>query len=121
LPFYFQSVQGASATQSGIRNTPYTVLTIFGSILSGGLVTKVGYYVCYAQLLLNWAAVINCLKLPFIWGGAIIAAVGSGLITTLGVGSTTGEWAGFQILAGFGVGMGFQLPFAAVPVVLRFI
>lgn len=63
--------------------------------------------------------VVDSLKLPFIEAGAVLAAIGSGLITTLGMNSTTGEWAGFQILAGFGVGLGFQLPFAAVSVALR--
>lgn len=55
------------------------------SILCGGLTTAFGYY--------------NPVVLP----SMIMLTVGCGLITTLGQGSGTREWLGYQVLAGLGL------------------
>jgi hypothetical protein len=101
LPFYFQAVKGTSAEGSGIRTIPYLVGMTIASIAVGGLVTAFGVYV------------------PFTWAGSAIFTVGSGLIYTLKVHSSTGTWIGYQILAGVGAGMCVQIPFIAVQVVLN--
>ena len=101
LPFYFQAVKGTSAEGSGIRTIPYLVSNTLAAIIVGGLVSTFGYYV------------------PFTWVGSAIFAVGSGLIYTLKVNSSTGTWIGYQILAGAGAGMCVQIPFIAVQVVLN--
>jgi hypothetical protein len=44
LPFYFQTVQGASAEASGIRCVPYLVSMSISSIVVGGTVTALGPY-----------------------------------------------------------------------------
>jgi hypothetical protein len=92
LPIYFQVVSGVTASQSGVRNLPLILGCTIATILSGGLITVYGHYV------------------PFMILGSIMAAVGSGLIYTLGVGSSSGEWIGYQALCGLGIGLGLQIP-----------
>ena len=54
----------------------------------------------------------------FAWAGTLLLTVGSGLLHTLQVESSSGTWIGYQILAGFGVGLALQVPFIAVQTVL---
>ncbi len=100
LPFYFQGVKGTSAEQSGIRCIPYLVSITLASIVVGGLITGWGPY--------------N----PPMWAGVVVFCVGCGMLSTLKVGSSEGEWIGYQILAGVGAGACVQIPFIAVQVVL---
>ncbi|KAH7324128.1 putative efflux pump antibiotic resistance protein [Stachybotrys elegans] len=92
LPIYFQSVDNASPTESGIRNLSLILsLTVF-TIASGGFISKTG------------------IATPLEVFGACIASIGAGLLYTLDTGTGTGEWVGFQLLAGIGWGIGFQVP-----------
>jgi hypothetical protein len=100
LPIYFQSIRGATATSSGIRVLPLMLSTVLASMLSGGLVTAFGYYT------------------PFLIGSTALFAIGMGLITTYTVDISTGKWIGYQVLAGLGVGAGFQIPMTSVQTVL---
>lgn len=101
LPFYFQAVKGTTAEGSGIRSIPYLISITTASLIVGGLITKIGYYV------------------PFLWIGSAIFTIGSGLIFTLRVSSNAGQWIGYQILTGLGAGAGLQVPFLAVQAVLN--
>ncbi|KAI1338664.1 putative efflux pump [Xylariaceae sp. FL0016] len=100
IPIWFQSVQGTSAVQSGIRNLPMLISVVVLSILSGALVTVFGYYA------------------PFMILGTILCSVGGGLLTTWKVDTSQPIWMGYQILFGAGVGVGLQQPMMAVQCVL---
>ena len=100
LPFYFQAVKGTTAEESGIRTIPYLVSITISSIVVGASITTLGPYV------------------PFTWFGSAIFAVGSGMLYSLKVDSSTSQWIGYQILAGIGSGACVQIPFIAVQVVL---
>ncbi|KAH8881291.1 MFS general substrate transporter [Thozetella sp. PMI_491] len=100
LPIWFQAVQGSSAVDSGIRNLPMLISVVLMSLLSGGLVTALGYYT------------------PFMIVGTIFASVGYGLLSTFHPDTAQPMWIGYQILAGAGVGLGLQQPLMAVQVVL---
>ncbi|KAI0818275.1 putative efflux pump [Xylaria sp. FL0064] len=100
IPIWFQSVQGASAVNSGIRNLPLLLSVVVTSLFSGGLITIFGYYT------------------PFMIFGSIIAAIGGGLLTTWKPDVSTGVWIGYQIVFGIGVGAGLQQPLIAVQTVL---
>ncbi|KAI1283359.1 MFS general substrate transporter [Xylaria sp. FL0933] len=100
IPIWFQSVQGASAVNSGIRNLPLLLSVVVTSLFSGGLITVFGYYT------------------PFMIFGSIIAAIGGGLLTTWKPDVSTGVWIGYQIVFGIGVGAGLQQPLIAVQTVL---
>jgi hypothetical protein len=100
LPLYFQGIRGHSATKSGIEVLPILMATVIASMVWGGLVTQFGYYT------------------PFIIAGSVFYAVGAGLITTYNITIPFSRWVGFQILAGIGVGVGFQIPLLAVQTVL---
>ncbi|KAI9827465.1 MAG: hypothetical protein M1832_004815 [Thelocarpon impressellum] len=100
LPFYFQAVKGTTAEGSGIRSIPYLVSITLASVVVGGTITAIGIYA------------------PFMWVGAAVFTVGSGMLYTLQVSSGAGKWIGYQILAGLGAGAGIQVPFVAVQVVL---
>lgn len=58
------------------------------SIIAGGGVTAVGYYV------------------PFFVASTIFMSVGAGLLTTFEVDTGASKWIGYQIVYGFGVGFG---------------
>jgi hypothetical protein len=101
LPFYFQAVKGTTAEGSGTRTIPYLVSNVLASIAAGCGVTILGPYV------------------PYTWIGSALFAVGSGLLYSLKVDSSAGQWIGYQILAGGGAGIAVQIPFIAVQVVLN--
>ena len=100
LPTWFQAIQGVNAVQSGIRTLPLIISLLVASIISGGLTGKVGYYT------------------PFLILCAVIMAIGGGLMSTLKVNSTKAAWMGFQIIFGFGIGLGQQQAGLAAQTVL---
>lgn len=101
LPIWFQAVQGASAVRSGIMNLPMLISCVVISVIAGATVTFWGYYT------------------PFMLIGSVCIAVGFGLITTFQPDTPSPVWIGYQILAGAGVGFGFQQPLIAVQTVLE--
>jgi hypothetical protein len=50
--------------------------------------------------------------------GGVVFSVGSGLLTTLQAGSSTGMWVGLQILVGAGFGSSLQLAIVAIQATL---
>ena len=90
LPIWFQAIQGVSALRSGISNVPLMVALVVASVLVRVLITGVGYYA------------------PFMIAAAALMATGSGLMTTFTPDTSTSRWIGYQILYGFGVGLGMQ-------------
>jgi hypothetical protein len=67
-------------------------MTALFIVLSGGLLSAFGRFA------------------PFLISGAVIASVGGGLLYTLDAGSSSSRWIGYQILAGVGLGLCFQVP-----------
>ncbi|OLN86224.1 putative HC-toxin efflux carrier TOXA 13 [Colletotrichum chlorophyti] len=92
LPVWFQGIQGASAIESGIRFLPTMLSMVVGSVSSGILIRRVGYYT------------------PFLIVGVCFMAIGSGLLYTLQVDSSSPKWIGYQIIYGLGGGLGIQAP-----------
>ena len=90
LPIWFQAIKGASAVHSGIMNLPLLLSLVIGSISSGILVSKVGYYV------------------PFMFASCLLMSIGAGLLTTLTTTTNHPKWIGFQVVIGFGIGIGMQ-------------
>lgn len=107
VAIYFQSVQGSSATYSGIQLLPLLISTVLSSIVTGGLISAIGVYT------------------PIMMLSMALFATGAGLITTYNIDTPFAKWFGYQVLAGSGVGVGFQggilvvqtvLPLVDVPV-----
>lgn len=51
--------------------------------------------------------------------GQIICAIGAGLITRIDLHTSTALWATYFVITGLGMGMGMQIPYTALQVVLR--
>jgi len=100
LPIWFQAVKGVDAYQSGIRNIPVLLAVVVGTIVSGGLVSKIGYYT------------------PFMLASTVLTSVGAGLFTTFELDTGSPKWIGYQVICGFGIGLGLQLPLVAIQTVL---
>lgn len=112
IPIYFQSIDGTSAAESGIRNLPLIVgsckihalgylhhitdsdAALFAAI-SGVSVGIIGYFV------------------PFLVLGSAIFTIGAGLVYTLNIGSSAGKYIGYQIILGVGQGLCIQIPVIA--------
>ncbi|KAF2127380.1 MFS general substrate transporter [Dothidotthia symphoricarpi CBS 119687] len=90
IPLWFQAIKGTTAMQSGINTIPLVLSVVVGSILSGGLVQRIGYYT------------------PFMILGSSLMATGTGLITTWNMNTSS-----------FGVGCTMQHPNLAVQVILQ--
>ncbi|KAH0492602.1 hypothetical protein TgHK011_007549 [Trichoderma gracile] len=100
LSLYFQAIQGVSAVTAGIKILPLLLSSVFTSILTGGLISAIGYY--------NF----------IVWPCMILYTVGTGMITTFAVHTPLKEWFGYQVLAGLGIGAGFQASVLVVQTVL---
>lgn len=90
LPIYFQAVDGVDAEQSGIRTIPFIVSSCASAIVAGVYMSATKEFQ------------------PLLIVGNTMATVGNGLLFTLGSNSPAGHWIGYQILAGFGLGLGVQ-------------
>ena len=86
--------------KSGIYLLPMVLPIVAASIVTGQLVSRIGYYT------------------PFMIFGVCLTAIGAGLLTTLEVNTSKGKWVGFQILYGFGLGSCSQAPNMAAQTVL---
>jgi hypothetical protein len=95
LPIYFQSISNVSPIESGVRNLALILTVSVAIIVSSGSITKTG------------------IATPIMVVGAIISAVGTGLLYTLDIGTGTGNWIGYQIISGFGWGGAYQVPMIA--------
>ncbi|TEA21690.1 Efflux pump mlcE [Colletotrichum sidae] len=96
LPLYFQAVQGATPSQSGVNVLP-SILSQLAAAFGGGiLVGKLGYY-------LPWAV---C--------GTAVTIIASGLFTTLTPRTPVAQWVVFQLITGAGRGVVLQIPSIAV-------
>lgn len=91
---------GDSAVQAGIKILPLLLSTVVMSILSGGIITAIGYYS---------VVIVPCM---------ILYTVGAGMITTFDVHTPMREWFGYQVITGLGIGSGFQIGVLVVQTVL---
>ena len=100
LPIWFQAIKNVSAYKSGIDILPMLLALVVSSISAGALVQRIGYYV------------------PFMIANSVIMSIGTGLITTFT--PTTGheKWIGYQVIVGFGLGLGMQQASLAAQAVL---
>jgi len=101
LPIWFQAVKGTTAVKSGINNIPMLLATVVFVVISGALVSAIGYYA------------------PFMILCSVISSIGFGLLTTFEPDIGSGKWIGYQILVGAGLGMGLQQSLMAVQTVLE--
>jgi len=92
LPIYFQCVDNASPTMSGVYNLPLIISVTASMILSGAFISATG------------------ITTPLQISGAVIATVAAGLLYTLDIDTSAGRWIGYQILGGIGWGISFQIP-----------
>jgi hypothetical protein len=90
LAVYFQSIRGSSALHAGIQTLPLLVSSSISSTGTGALISAAGYYNPF---------MISCMAL-LVAGAACLST-----LTTI-----TWYWRifGFQILTGFGLGVGFE-------------
>lgn len=100
LPIWFQAIKGVSAVQSGIDTLPLVLALVVGAISAGQATGRIGYYT------------------PFMLASACIMPIGAGLITTFKLDTGKGMWIGYQILFGFGLGIGMQQGALAAQTVL---
>uniref|UniRef100_L2GEP0 Efflux pump antibiotic resistance n=1 Tax=Colletotrichum fructicola (strain Nara gc5) TaxID=1213859 RepID=L2GEP0_COLFN len=96
LPIYFQSVDNATPTESGVRNLPIIIAVTIATIASGISISATGIYA------------------PIMVVGGAVATVGAGLLYTLDIGTGSDKWIGYQVLAGLAWGAAFQVPIIAV-------
>lgn len=101
VPIWFQAIKGVSAVGSGIRNIPMILGNVIVSVIGGVLITVIGYFA------------------PFAYISAALMSIGAGLLTTLTPESGAGEWIGYQVIFGAGVGAGFQLTLISTQAVLE--
>jgi hypothetical protein len=92
LPIYFQSIDGVSAANSGVRNLPFIIAIALCTIGSGVSISIWGHYTSIMVV------------------GSILSTIAAGLIFTLDIGSDSSKWIGYQVLAGIGAGLSFQIP-----------
>ncbi|KAG9849173.1 MFS general substrate transporter, partial [Aureobasidium melanogenum] len=100
LSVYFQSVKGSSSLHSGIQMLPLLISSSVSSTCPGLLISRLG---CYTPFIIVCMALFAC---------------GAGLLTGLSITTAYAHNLGYQILTGFGVGIGFEGGIIAVQTVL---
>ncbi|CAM1503352.1 Fc.00g081280.m01.CDS01 [Cosmosporella sp. VM-42] len=102
IPIWFQAIKNASPVKSGEMTIPLLLSQSLASIVAGILVSKV---VGYAP--------------PFMMASTIMVSIAGGLLSTLTIHSGHAEWIGYQVLFGFGLGLGMQQSSNAVQAILK--
>ena len=87
MPLYFQFIRVESAVQSAVHMLPYLLTAVFAMLLSGQLITNLGYY-----------------KIWFI-GGSTLSLIMATCLYTLQLDTSHGKIYGYQIIGGVGTGL----------------
>jgi EmrB/QacA subfamily drug resistance transporter len=90
VPVYMQGVLDVSATSSGVVLIPLTLGWVMASFVSGQLISHTGRYRVYTRL------------------GSLLVVIGCGLLTTLGVHSSSVVASLYLVVVGVGMGTMFQ-------------
>ena len=90
LTIWFQTAQGQSAMEAGIRTIPLFLSMVVMGILGAMFTESVGYYV------------------PAMLLSPCLCAVGAGMLSTLTPSADSSHWIGYQVIYGIGIGCGFQ-------------
>jgi predicted MFS family arabinose efflux permease len=91
LPLYFQTVDGATPTESGLRLVPMMVGVVVTSIASGQIISRTGRYRVF----------------PI--AGTALTAMGLLLLSTLDVGTSGAASAAYLLVLGLGLGSVMQV------------
>ncbi|KAJ3332728.1 hypothetical protein HDU76_013275 [Blyttiomyces sp. JEL0837] len=89
-PLWFEVVLGSSATDAGVHTIPLILGLVVMSILTGGTASATGLYWFFLPI------------------GAVVTAVGAGLVSTLNESSGSWQQIIYFLIAGMGVGFGIQ-------------
>ncbi|PWN41479.1 MFS general substrate transporter [Ceraceosorus guamensis] len=96
IPIWFQAVKQSEALHSSYQTLPVILSLVVASILSGAAARRTGHFG------------------PQLVAAPVLASVGMGLISLWTTGTAHPEWIGFQVLYGFGIGLGMQSPSLAL-------
>jgi MFS family permease len=91
LPLFLVNVVGVSATRAGVALIPLSMGVVFGSTVSGQLVSRFGKYK------------------PFMVGGGALLLVGMLLLSRMTTETTFGEVTLYMVICGLGVGPSLPL------------
>ncbi|KAK7734197.1 hypothetical protein SLS63_004482 [Diaporthe eres] len=78
--------------ESGVDTLPLVIANTISSLAGGILIGVIGYI---------W---------PFLIFSSVFTAVGAGLFTLFDLSTSTGEWIGYQVIYGLGMGLSAQTP-----------
>ena len=100
LPIYFQAIKGVSAVKAGIMILPMVLSLAIASVMAGILTRRTGYFA------------------PWMLLSSVITPIAAGLISTFTPHTAHSAWIGYQVLFGFGIGLGLQQPSVAAQTTL---
>ncbi|HVV11043.1 MAG TPA: MDR family MFS transporter [Amycolatopsis sp.] len=92
LPTYLQRVQGASATESGLRMLPLIIGLMITTLSSGVVISRTGRYKIFPL------------------AGSLVMALGLFLLSNLDVNTSFWVASGYMIVLGLGLGCCMQVP-----------
>jgi len=101
MPFFFQAGEGSDPIRSGVQYISLAAPLMIGLLAGGGITTASGQY------------------MPVILFAQVLAAIGSGLLTTISTSTTTAQWAVYMALTGAGLGLGVNVPHIAIQAVFE--
>lgn len=91
LPLYQQTVQGASASNSGLLLLPMMSGTVAASMVAGKVMSKTGRYKIFPVV------------------GAASLAIGMGLLSSMDTSTARGATSAYMLLVGIGTGFSIQM------------
>ena len=95
IPIYFQFVQADSALNAAVYLLPFVFMNVFGIVLNGAVMGKIGYY------------------MPWYLVGGMLCTIGGALFTsTITVSTSPSAIYGYSVLCGLGSGLYVQASFA---------
>ncbi|CRL23360.1 Sucrose/H+ symporter, plant [Penicillium camemberti] len=96
IAIYFQAIHNDTPLMSGVHMLPITLGIVLFTMISGTLISVLGYY------------------LPFLLMGGVISSIGYGLMSTLDTTTPVSKWIGYQVLYGVGSGCTTAAPYIAI-------
>ncbi|KAI4597328.1 hypothetical protein KJ359_004434 [Pestalotiopsis sp. 9143b] len=96
MPLYLQSVHQASPIRSGVLLLPLIIVQAAVEIIAGWLIHRTGRYI------------------EFMWAGAVLMTLGTGLYIFFGADTSTAIVVGLEIVGAFGPALLFQAPMVAI-------